>query len=380
VSDAAGKPRVLFVCTKPYQYLICRLLREGYEPSQCDLLILNHFEDARRFSEAVASLRVWRKVFFEDDRALNERCRHLSIPQKLLFYKRFWTFLPKSIHDYSDYCRLYFAHDGVLMEYALMRIFAVQGKETIIYEEGFGNYVSVNLHVTPIRYVLKEVAHLLGLPGSYIGRSRYVKTILLQRPDLLEPENPVKQKAKPLPLPLRDFLARRHILDEMVHLYPELLELKSRISWGDAVALLLGESWWDSIPDKLHYLRSIIATMKAVMDACSTTILLKQHPGEKARIDEASLGVELVPKRLPVELLAPIFYTRRRPVYIFSFGSTAVFNLCTLLADSVDIRVIILLDPNLDKATKRGCERALWLLDKWGIHHRTVDVRDATGG
>jgi len=61
----------LFVCTKPYQYLICRLIKEGYNYNKCDLLVLYHFEGAERFVERVKKLDVWKQVFFEDDTILN---------------------------------------------------------------------------------------------------------------------------------------------------------------------------------------------------------------------------------------------------------------------------------------------------------------------
>lgn len=361
----------LFVCTKPYQYLICRLIKEGYRCDQSDLLVLNHFEGAEQFVEAVSKLGIWEQVFFEDDTILNKRNAQLGILQKFTFYHNWKRLLPSCIASYEEYDELYFAHEGVAMEYGLMRQFAVQGKPAIVYEEGFGNYISVNLHAALRKRLLKEISHWLGIPGSYIGRLKYVDAVLLQRPDILDERNPISRKARPLPLTLHEFLSREHIRQEMCNIYPEIRSLSSVIGKGDAIAVLLGESWWDTLPNREQYIRELL---KKIIGADFSKVFVKQHPGEIEQLEGLPGEVEFIPKRLPLELLYLAIKERIKRLCLFTFGSTAVFNLYELFSDECDVKIIILRDLNLDRRFTLGSEKFRAVADKLGVVYSVVKV------
>lgn len=365
----------LFVCTKPYQYLICRLIKEGYNYAKCDLLVLNHFEGAEQFAEAVGRVRVWDRVFFEDDTALNQQNARHSALRKLLFYHNWKRLLPSCITSYEEYEELYFAHEGVATEYGLMRQFAAQGQPTIIYEEGYGNYVSGNLHVS-IKKWLKELSHWFGIPGSYIGRLRYVDAVILQRPNILnlDRRNPIRRKAGPLPLTLHEFLSREHIRQEICSIYPEIHSLSSVIQEGAAIAILLGESWWDTVPNREQYIYKLLNKISKITGAHLDKIFIKQHPGEVEHLEGLAGEVEFIPKRLPLELLYLAAKGKMKHLYLFTFGSTAVLNLYELFSDECAVKIVILNASGLDKKLALTAKRFRVLGDRFGVPYWMVEV------
>ena len=70
--------RNLFICTKPYQYLMCRLIVEGYGYTNSELIVLNHFEGASSFVNKLQNLKVWSRVYFIDDAGTNELSSKLN--------------------------------------------------------------------------------------------------------------------------------------------------------------------------------------------------------------------------------------------------------------------------------------------------------------
>jgi len=364
----------LFVCTKPYQYLICRLIKEGFSYNKCDLLVLKHFEDAERFAEAIDRLSVWNRVFLEDDTVLNLRNAQLGVVQKFLFYHRWKQLLPRCISSYNEYDGLYFAHEGVAMEYGLMRQFTDQGKHTIIYEEGCGNYISVNFHMTPMKSLLKELSHWFGIPGNYIGRLKYVDAVILQRPDILDKRNPIKKKAHVLPLTLREFLSCKHIEQEMCTVYPEIQELSAKTQERDVVAILFGESWWDTLPNRERYLHRLLNRAKDMIDIPLKGFLIKQHPGEVKGLGNLVHGHELIPKRLPLELLHLALKRNVKHLFIITFGSTAVLNLYDLFSVDCNTDIVILKDSSLNRRNILEIERFCLLVEKFRVPYSLVTL------
>lgn len=365
----------LFVCTKPYQYLISRLIKEGYNYNRCDLLVLNHFKGAGQFAEAVRKLRVWEQVFFADDTILNNRNAQLGVLQKLLFYHNWERLLPSCIASYDEYEELYFAHEGVAMEYGLMRQFASQGKRTIIYEEGFGNYISVNYHISSIKRLLKEISHWFDIPGNYLGRLRYVTTILLQRPEILNgDDNPIRKKVQSLPLTLHEFLAHEHIGQEMRNIYPELHSLSIKIQQGDTIAILLGESWWDMVPNREQYIYELFGKINKVADAHLDKIFVKQHPGEVEHLKGLTGNIEFIPKRLPLELIYLVAKGKVKRLYLLTFGSTAALNLHGLFSNECDVKIVVLDSSEIDRWVSLVTEGFRPLADKFEIPYSFVKM------
>jgi len=235
----------LFICTKPYQYLICRLILKGYKFKNADIVVLNHFEGANNFVDKLKQLDVWNHVYFVDDSELNKYSKELNFVQKFWFYNHWKRLLPNIKINYDDYDSLYFAHEGVATEYAIMRRFKRDGKMTIIYEEGYGNYVNINTHKFLKRF-LKESSHLFNIPGSYIGELKFVDKVLLQYPEIAKRLNlPISRKVEKLPMTLNTFLSDPVIQEEFKKLFPDIPELPTNSV--SEVFLILGESFLSKI-------------------------------------------------------------------------------------------------------------------------------------
>ena len=54
----------LYVITSPYQYIIARSLSEKYKMKD-DLIILNHFNNAKLFSNKLKKINKWKKIYFK---------------------------------------------------------------------------------------------------------------------------------------------------------------------------------------------------------------------------------------------------------------------------------------------------------------------------
>jgi hypothetical protein len=379
MSTHDAEQKKLFVCTKPYQYLICRLIKEGFAYDRADLLVLNHFDDAKQFTDSVEKLGIWNRVFFEDDAQLNRYNAQLNLIQKFFFYHDWKRLLPSCIEDYMEYNKLYFAHDGVAMEYGLMRKFADQGKPCIIYEEGIGNYVSTNHHIGVIKRSLKEIAHWFGIPGSYIGRLKYVNKILLQRPDSLDLDksDPIRGKIFPLPFNLKDFLVLSHIERELLAIYPMLNDLSENVPARGAIGILLGESWWDALPNRDEYLNRRVREIQERYEADLGAIFIKQHPGETNDIINLAECFKVIPRNLPIELLYNVI-RRRRPtsILLFTFESTAALNLYLFLSGEKSIaKIVVLRDSRLDPERVLSNSRFEDLLNEMGIRYSVLDIK-----
>jgi hypothetical protein len=341
VGAVSGKKK-LFVCTKPYQYMIARLIKQGCGFEQCDILILDHFVEAVDFCKKTTELDVWNQVLYFDDGMLDDYKLKLNPIEKYYFYQSWRKFLPSMFQDISRYSEVFLAHDFVAVEYAIMRKFSGEGKKVTIFEEGYGNYINNSTHETLYMKTLKRFSPWMGLPGGYIGSLRWIDEIWVQRPHLIQedPHNPLRFKTKALPMSLKDFLEIPAITDELYLLFPELRDVDSWVQGHDVISVVLTESWHDFIDHRDQYIDEIIAKVNESLNDTDALIFIKQHPGESKTIVSASEQVALLPKQLPFELLYLVMMRNQiRKVNLFSFGSTAILNLYDLCRqdESLDI-------------------------------------------
>lgn len=363
----------LFICTKPYQYLICRLIVKGYNYSCCDIIVLNHFDGAKEFVHRLKKLEVWNSVYFIDDSKLNRFSNMLNIIQKFYFYNRWNNFVPQFGINFNEYDKLYFAHDGVATEYGIMRYFKKLRKKTIIYEEGCGNYINVNSH-NFIKSFLKEIAHLFNIPGSYIGRTKFVDKILLQYPEIVIKMNlPIAKKVDKLPMQLKDFINCLEIQEELYKLFPDILKLPKQEA--SEVSLFLGESFLSDLINS-SLIKNIIEFIRN--DSCFKNIIfLKQHPGEIKDYPIFSLdnNTIMIPKIVPIELfLTYVCKNNIKSLCIYTFGSTASINLYLLAKNTCDVKIILL---KIDKRLHNGkstCERFEKLIQAFKIKYNNVQI------
>lgn len=339
---AASGQKKLFVCTKPYQYMIARLIKLGCGFEQCDIMILDHFYEAADFCAKTKKTGIWNKVMYFDDGMLDDYKLKLNPVEKYHFYHSWKRFLPSMMEDISMYSEVFLAHDFVAVEYAIMRKFSSEGKKVTIYEEGYSNYINNSTHETMIMRGLKRISPWLGLPGGYFGSLKWVDSVWVQRPQLIKADlsNPIRLKAKPLPMQFTDFLQQPEIVDEMYILFPEIAEIDAHVQGAEEVSVVLTESWHDEIKDRDQYVDQIVAKVNEIVEDKESLIFIKQHPGENLPMQWASEQIVLLPKQLPIELLYLIMKKHKlKKVNLFSFGSTAILNLYHLCKDdkSLDI-------------------------------------------
>lgn len=333
-----ARNRNLFVCTRPYQYLICWLIRDSLKEDVNDILILNHFVDADKFAARLNRQSIWDNVYFFDDIESRNAHRGLNLFQKVCFYRQWKRYLPGVVPNWNKYGSLYCAHDGVPSEYAIIRYLTSHRVRTTIYEEGYGNYITINNHSGLMR-ILKRLARLIDLPGEYIGETRFVHKILLQHPEKLpsRTRKAIGSKVEALPESLKNFLQRHKT--ELVDLFPELSAVKNELAGVRHLKMILTESF---ISDQYYEL--------AIMNLCrgrstpGERIMVKQHPGERNRSLVQARDVLSIPKYIPVEAACTVLCTLDK-LDVYTFGSTAALNLKLLLEPEVQVRIYLLADP-----------------------------------
>lgn len=364
---------ILFVCTKPYQYLIARLIKEGCGFGACDLIVLNHFHEAAEFVRKVEETGVWRKVTYIDDGDLDQYKLSLHPLRKYFFYHSWQGKLPSQLSDISAYSEVFVAHDFVAVEYAIMRKFSSEHKPAYLYEEGFGNYIDNSTHASWHMRLLKRMAPHLGLPGGYFGSLKWIDSVWLQRPRLVTSDrrNPLRRKTRGLPLPFDQFLAIPQVVDECYRIYPELREIDRLVAGREAISVVLTDPFLDEVPDRAGYIREIRDKVQATVGDRDVPLFVKQHPGEKLSIEEGPLLT--LPKKLPSELLYLVMLNNGiRKLYLFSFGSTSILNLYDLCSASGSLEIYIFESLRLDGDVKLIASRFCELADKHRIAYRIV--------
>jgi hypothetical protein len=334
----------LFVCTKPYQYIIARLIKEGCKFEQCDLLILDHFFEASQFCSKIGEVGVWNKTMYVADELLNGYNLQLNPIEKFFFYQTWRKFVPYMLQDISMYSEVFLAHDAVPVEYGIMRKFRSEGKRVTVFEEGYGNYINNSAHQSLIMKALKKISPWVGLPGGYIGSLKWVDSIWVQRPELIKTDvkNPVRFKTKHLPMYLKDFLQLPHIVEELYRMYPELMEIGTRIQGHEVLSVVLTESWHDQITNRDQFVAQVIHKVKEHIHDSESPIFIKQHPGEMMTMETTCKQVSLLPKQLPIELLYLVMMKNKiKKVNLFSFGSTAILNLYDLCRNDENLEIYL---------------------------------------
>ncbi len=364
---------ILFVCTKPYQYLIARLIKEGCRFGECDLIVLNHFHEAAEFARKVEETGVWRKVMYIDDGDLDQYKLSLHPLRKYFFYHSWQEKLPAQLSDISSYAEVFVAHDFVTVEYAIMRKFSSEHKPAYLYEEGFGNYINNSTHASWHMRLLKRMAPRLGLPGGYFGSLKWIDSVWLQRPRLVTSDrrNPLRRKTRGLPLPFDQFLSIPQVVDECYGIYPELREIDRLVAGCEAISVVLTDPFLDEVPDRPGYIREIQDKVHAVVGNRDIPLFVKQHPGEKLSIEEGP--VLILPKKLPSELLYLVMLNNGiRKICLFSFGSTSILNLYDLCSASGSLDIYIFESMKMDGDVKMIASRFCELADKHRIAYRIV--------
>ncbi|RED65068.1 polysialyltransferase family glycosyltransferase [Cohnella lupini] len=372
---AEANSKKLFVCTKPYQYLIARLIKQGCRFDKCDLVILNHFYKAEEFSERVRSTGVWNRVLFIDDGMLDQMKLQLNPLKKYFFYHSWRRFIPAAFKDISDYSEAFVAHDFVALEYAVIRKFSSEGKKTTLYEEGSGNYINNSTHKKWYMRMLKKMAPWFGLPGGYFGSLRWIDSIWLQRPELITSNrnNPIYRKTRGLPVTFQHFMQSPEIEKECYEIYPELHDVDALVRGYEELSVVLTDQFVDDVEDRNAYFRTIIDKINAATGNDNNPIFFKQHPGEVQPIDIVDDQISILPQKLPIELLYLIIQKNKiRKINLVSFGSTAILNLYDLCRADECMSVFIIDSMSMQEDVKLIATRFVDLAEKHQIRFQTL--------
>lgn len=373
MNKAAGL-KILFVCTKPYQYLMARLIKEGCGYDRCDIVILSHFFESADFADKVKETGVWEKVMYLDDGNLDQYKLALPPLRKFFFYHAWRKMLPAELRDISAYSQVFVAHDFVAVEYAVMRKFSSENKPVYLYEEGFGNYINNSTHTRWHMRALKGMAPKLGLPGGYFGSLKWIDSVWLQRPELIASDgsNPIRRKTRALPLPFGKFLGLPRIVRECYRIYPELLEIDRQVAGHDRISVILTDQFLDEVPDRSRYIRQMTEKVDEAVGGPDAPVFIKQHPGERLPIERDG-RVSTLPKKLPSELLYLVLLKNNiRKINLFSFGSTAILNLYDLCKSGNNMDIFIFDSMNVREDVKVIANRFCELAVRHHIEYRTV--------
>nr|WP_255807695.1 polysialyltransferase family glycosyltransferase [Cohnella mopanensis] len=365
----------MFVCTKPYQYLLARLIKHGCGFDHCDIIILNHFYEAADFSYKVRETGIWDRVLFIDDGTLDQFKLKLNPVRKFVFYHSWRKYLPASLVNIEQYSEVFLAHDFVAIEYAIIRKFHKEGKRSYLYEEGFGNYINNSTHSKWHMQLLKRIAPRLGLPGGYFGSLKWINSVWLQRPELIvsDRKNPLRNKTKALPLSFKEYLQMPQIVEECYRIYPELHEVDNFLKGREMMAIVLTEPFLDDIADRKGYLEEIVARVGETVKLDDAPLFFKQHPGEKLSIEGMSERIVALPKKLPIELLYLVMIKNDiRKVNIYSFGSTAILNLFDLCKSEESLDIFIIESMGMQVEDELISSRFRELAEKYHIQFETM--------
>lgn len=367
--------KVLFVCTKPYQYLMARLIKDGCGFPRCDIVILDHFFESADFARKVEGTGVWENVMYIVDGDLDEYKLNLHPLRKYFFYHAWRKTLPAELSDISAYSEVFVAHDFVAVEYAIMRKFGSENKPAFLYEEGFGNYINNSTHTSWHMRLLKRLAPWFGLPGGYFGSVRWIESVWLQRPGLImsDARNPLRSKTRGMPQTFERFLALPHIVEECYSLYPELHDIDRQVAGLDTISVVLTDHFLDEVPDREQYIKDMKAKVDEAVGNRDAPMFIKQHPGEKLAIDNVRNSIMTLPKKLPSELLYLVILKNKiRKINLFSFGSTAILNLYDLCKSNNSMDIYIFDSLKMEDDVKMIANRFRELANRYHIAFHTV--------
>ncbi len=358
----------LFVCTKPYQYLIAELIMDSSnEPS--DIIIVDHFQGARRFSENLRKSNIWNNVRFLDDSALG----HKSIFYRILFYYYYWRPFVESLNfPLEEYERLYIAHDSVLCEYALAKYFHRRKKEVVLYEEGYGNYVNTNSHLG-LKRVLKTGIHIFGIPGDHLGRLRFVNKILLQYPELVshDTQKALSRKIETLPNKLSSYLSAESVA-RILCLFGYERVLKE--SMTGEIHVVLGEAFLSNSSNEITKILHLVESIRR-SNGSNAEVMFKPHPGDRGSHAFLRDFVNVLPGTIPFELLVIRMLEMSQVINIYTYGSTAALSSLFISEESRSVKITVIKSETFDSSHPRANKKFRTLLEYLvGDDYETINI------
>jgi hypothetical protein len=187
------------------------------------------------------------------------------------------------------------------------------------------------------------------------------------------PRNQLRHKVEQLPLKLKDFLGMPEIVKELNMIYPELMEIDQKVQGHDIISVVLTESWHDGIPNRNQYMNQFFEKVSASVNKANSPIFIKQHPGEKLPIETNSNQIEVLPKKLPIELLYLVMLSNKiQKVNLYSFGSTAILNIYDLCRNDENLDIYLISSMTMTSDFKITFQRFCELATNYQVRFKTV--------
>ncbi len=365
--------KTLFICTKPYQYMIINLIIKAFNLRNNSIIVLNHFNDAFYFSEKLKKTKKWENVYYIDDHEINEKHKSLNLFQIYKVYKNWQKIFPE-LTNFNDFSQLFIAHDSVAIEYAFMRFFDRMNKKVFLYEEGAGNYVNINSHKNFITKILKKYAYIFNIPGEFLGQSKFINKIYLQFPEIAKKNvKPLSNKIKEIPLKLADLLKDNSFVQHMNFLFNISNEIKLP-SKDKKIDLFLGSP----IINNGNHLKLLKEYFQENMNN-NDLLYIKQHPGEKYAYNiKLHMKEYHIPQNWPIELLSlKLLENNVQYLNIYSFCSTSLINFYSLLKDEIQINFYIFNINDLNDSDRVPFYRFLHLYDDFNLKYDIIDLKSS---
>jgi hypothetical protein len=185
--------------------------------------------------------------------------------------------------------------------------------------------------------------------------------------------NQLRHKIKHLPLKLKDFLGIPKIVKELNLIYPELVGIDRRVQGHDIISVILTESRHDTIANRNQYMDQFIEKVSASVNNANSPIFIKQHPGESKHIETNSYQIEVLPKKLPLELLyLNILNNKKQKVNLYSFGSTAILNIYDLCRNDENLDIYLISSMTMTGEYKITFQRFCELATNYHVRYKTI--------
>ncbi|MDO7975857.1 MULTISPECIES: polysialyltransferase family glycosyltransferase [Petrotogaceae] len=365
------KNNSLFICTKPYQYLIINLIIKSFELKNNSLVILNHFSGAKNFYEKIKKAESWKDIYFINDTNIINKQKKLSYIKKVIYYNK-WNKIYNELESFKKYDQLFIAHDTVLVEYAFMRYFKKMDKNVFLYEEGVDNYKNINFKSNYLLKYIKKFSNLLNIPGDALGKSKFVDEIFLQNPEIAKNNlKSINKKIKKIPLSLDKLLNDESFIEHLNIIFDKMKDI-TLDSDSETINIFLG----DPNIFKISQLKSLRNYFYNNINN-ESTLYIKQHPAEKKRyVMNLSNNDLYIPQNIPIEIFSSkMIKNNIKTLNVFSFGSTALINLYQLLKGNIKMNFYIFKTNDLKEEFNNAFKKNLELYDDFKIKYKIIYLR-----
>ncbi len=365
------KKKLYFISQPAHLLVIASIVVNEDSENINELIVLNHFNGAEHYINIIKSLKLFDNVVFIDDANTINKVKEKSFLERVLFF----NFNNNEIKKYKNiidnqFDELYISTEFGL-EYFFAKKFYKEGKNVILYEDGYANYVNVNKHKN-LLYFFKNLAYVFNYPSSYLGSLKYIQEIRLSMPNKYVGKKRIQNKIDyKQPLNIFSFINNKKYQDILFKQY-RLSDLRLELKNKKRISILLtspniGGSTKDNDLSVEYYKRIID---KMVYSKKYDLVILKKHPTEKFEIKtDLYENVIEIDQKIPVEMFFLII-DQNQIIDTYTFGSAAVINLHLYRKGKVNIFIIPHVYKEYNRIRKLFCK----LCDQLRINYDIINI------